>query len=147
MTLEVGDMVCVLLGGNLPFILRRQENDEYRLVVESYVHGLMDGKGNARKGRKGFPKIRFGLVGNGAPGTSCLPSETTATARRPLPRSLQTGFVKERGLKGATQARPLCLDVLTMTQISISDRTQPRRLIGGLGHGSRSAMGQRDLKA
>lgn len=44
MTLEVGDIVCVLLGGNLPFILRRQENDEYRLVGENYVHGLMDGE-------------------------------------------------------------------------------------------------------
>jgi hypothetical protein len=43
MALEVGDIVCVLLGGNLPFALRRRENDEYRLVVESYVHGLMDG--------------------------------------------------------------------------------------------------------
>jgi hypothetical protein len=70
MTLEVGDIVCVLLGGNLPFILRRQGNDEYRLVGESYVHGLMDGE--------------------------------AIQARRPVPQSFQTGFVKEPGLEGAT---------------------------------------------
>lgn len=57
MTLEVGDIVCVLLGGNLPFILRRQENDEYRLVGESYVHGLMDGGAMQGKGEKDFQKF------------------------------------------------------------------------------------------
>lgn len=54
MTLEVGDIVCVLLGGNLPFILRMQENDEYRLAGKSYVHGLMDSEAMQGTGEKDF---------------------------------------------------------------------------------------------
>lgn len=40
---QKGDMVCVLLGGNVPFLLRRNER-HYLLVGESYVHGFMEGK-------------------------------------------------------------------------------------------------------
>ena len=48
-TLE-GDLVCIILGATTPFILREDivrdgEQCMYRLVGESYVHGLMDGKG------------------------------------------------------------------------------------------------------
>jgi hypothetical protein len=57
MTLEVGNIVCVLLRGNVPFILRRQENDGYRLVGESYVRGLMDGEAMQGKGEKDFQKF------------------------------------------------------------------------------------------
>jgi hypothetical protein len=42
MTPEVGDLVCVLLGGNLPFVLRQQDNNEHCLFDESYVHGFVD---------------------------------------------------------------------------------------------------------
>ena len=38
-----GDLLCVLLGGATPFILR-PSGDHYNLVGESYVHGLMDGE-------------------------------------------------------------------------------------------------------
>lgn len=44
MTQEAGDLVCVLLRGNLPFVLRQQDNDEYCLFGESYIHGLVDGE-------------------------------------------------------------------------------------------------------
>ena len=39
-----GDVVCVLRGGNVPFVLR-QSNDQasYSLIGEAYVHGIMDG--------------------------------------------------------------------------------------------------------
>jgi hypothetical protein len=48
-----GDIVCVLYGGKVPFILRKCEEpfgrsdqgDRYQLVGEAYVHGLMDGQG------------------------------------------------------------------------------------------------------
>jgi hypothetical protein len=46
-----GDIVCVLRGGNVPFILRRKGYGYYELVGEAYVHGIMDGTfvRNARK--------------------------------------------------------------------------------------------------
>lgn len=54
MTVEVGDLVCILLGSNLPFILRKQGNGEYHLVGESYARGLMDGEAMQGKGDNRF---------------------------------------------------------------------------------------------
>ena len=44
---EVGDQVCVLLGGKTPFLLRarREQLCEYTLVGELYVYGIMEGEG------------------------------------------------------------------------------------------------------
>lgn len=45
---KVGDVACVLLGGKMPFILRRKESSEeeeeafYEYVTHAYVHGIMD---------------------------------------------------------------------------------------------------------
>ncbi|KAM5349851.1 hypothetical protein ACJ41O_006356 [Fusarium nematophilum] len=39
----VGDEVCVLLGGNVPYVIR-QEGQRYRFVGECYVFGIMDGE-------------------------------------------------------------------------------------------------------
>jgi hypothetical protein len=41
-----GDVVCVLYGGQTPFILRPSESRPgmYRLVGDGYVHGLMQGE-------------------------------------------------------------------------------------------------------
>lgn len=46
---KVGDVVCVLLGGKMPFILRHKEASEegadlYEYVTHAYVHGIMDGQ-------------------------------------------------------------------------------------------------------
>ena len=38
-----GDIVCVLFGAQVPFILRRKDS-RYQLVGESYVHGIMHGE-------------------------------------------------------------------------------------------------------
>jgi hypothetical protein len=38
-----GDIVCVLLGGSVPYILRPKD-DYYILIGEAYVHGIMDGE-------------------------------------------------------------------------------------------------------
>ncbi len=38
-----GDLICVLLGGNVPWVVR-QEGHEYILIGECYVHGNMDGE-------------------------------------------------------------------------------------------------------
>ncbi len=43
---RVGDKVVVLLGGDVPFILRDEHDgrEPLRLIGESYVHGLMNGE-------------------------------------------------------------------------------------------------------
>ncbi|KAH6667844.1 heterokaryon incompatibility protein-domain-containing protein [Halenospora varia] len=39
-----GDVICIFLGGEIPFVLREGNNGRYRLVGEAYVHGIMDGE-------------------------------------------------------------------------------------------------------
>ena len=41
---HVGDVVAVLFGGWVPFVLRPLGGDEYELVGHCYVHGIMDGE-------------------------------------------------------------------------------------------------------
>jgi len=41
--MQPGDIVCVLFGAQVPFILRRKDS-RYQLVGESYVHGIMYGE-------------------------------------------------------------------------------------------------------
>lgn len=42
---RVGDGVYDLLGGDVPFVLRETENsEEFTLLGDSYVHGIMDGE-------------------------------------------------------------------------------------------------------
>lgn len=40
---RVDDVVCVLRGGAVPFVLRRGEGGYWRFEGEAYVHGIMDG--------------------------------------------------------------------------------------------------------
>jgi hypothetical protein len=40
---QPGDIVCVLRGGSVPFVLRPLEGDYYQFVGECYVHGIMNG--------------------------------------------------------------------------------------------------------
>ena len=42
--MRVGDLMCILQGGPVPFLLRRTERGEYVLVSDTYVHGIMDGE-------------------------------------------------------------------------------------------------------
>lgn len=60
--IRVGDIICVLKGGSVPFILRRtgkspQETEsgliECKLIGEAYVHGLMYGEA-VRLGKEGL---------------------------------------------------------------------------------------------
>lgn len=53
---RIGDLVCILIDGDVPFVVRREEgqsgprwfrrwqNEKYHLIGESYVHGMMDGE-------------------------------------------------------------------------------------------------------
>ncbi|KAF8853909.1 HET-domain-containing protein [Acephala macrosclerotiorum] len=43
-TMEQGDLVCVLLGGRTPYILRPVDGGKYRFVGECYLHGIMYGE-------------------------------------------------------------------------------------------------------
>ncbi|KAF1964026.1 HET-domain-containing protein [Bimuria novae-zelandiae CBS 107.79] len=46
-TASKGDLICILLGGEVPYVLRRIDNqsqDYYTMVGECYVHGIMDGE-------------------------------------------------------------------------------------------------------
>lgn len=49
---EIGDVVCVLDGGRVPFILRPIARREmvFRLVGEAYIHGLMQGEAKSDEG-------------------------------------------------------------------------------------------------
>jgi hypothetical protein len=46
--IQVGDSVCVLTGGSMPFILRQVEGHggdiAYQYIGQAYVHGIMDGE-------------------------------------------------------------------------------------------------------
>jgi hypothetical protein len=41
---QEGDVVAVVFGLSVPLVLRRAENGHYRVVGESYVHGIMKGE-------------------------------------------------------------------------------------------------------
>jgi hypothetical protein len=48
MDAEVGDIIALLEGGPVPYILRPRVGEEagcYELIGDAYVHGLMDGEG------------------------------------------------------------------------------------------------------
>ena len=42
-TIREGDRICVLLGGDVVYVLRPQGED-WQFVAEAYVHGIMDGE-------------------------------------------------------------------------------------------------------
>jgi hypothetical protein len=46
--LDAGDIVCILSGGEVPFILRetakREDRGVFQFLSECYVHGVMDGE-------------------------------------------------------------------------------------------------------
>jgi hypothetical protein len=41
---RAGDRICVLIGGEVPFIIRSTGRETYELVGECYVDGIMDGE-------------------------------------------------------------------------------------------------------
>ncbi|KAI4185649.1 MAG: hypothetical protein L6R41_004006 [Letrouitia leprolyta] len=47
-----GDRICLLFGGQAPFVVRNVGKEKWRLLGEVYVHGLMDGEGLAMEGVK-----------------------------------------------------------------------------------------------
>ncbi|WZH40679.1 heterokaryon incompatibility protein-domain-containing protein [Fusarium acuminatum] len=41
---QVGDSICVLLGGSVPYALRRNHDNTWCYIGECYIHGTMDGE-------------------------------------------------------------------------------------------------------
>jgi hypothetical protein len=41
---EPGDLICIIFGAIVPFVLRKLQNGQYELIGEAYVHGIMDGE-------------------------------------------------------------------------------------------------------
>jgi hypothetical protein len=41
---KVGGLVFLLMGGNVPFVLRPAEGSTWTLVGHCYIHGIMDGE-------------------------------------------------------------------------------------------------------
>ena len=60
-TMRKGDCVCVLFGGDTPFLLRRV-GDVWTFVAEAYVYGIMDGEAMQRARENGLAYEDFVLV-------------------------------------------------------------------------------------
>ncbi|KFY27065.1 hypothetical protein V493_03716 [Pseudogymnoascus sp. VKM F-4281 (FW-2241)] len=43
-SVEVGDVICVLYGGEVPYVIRPSVNGHYKFIGSCYIHGLMDGE-------------------------------------------------------------------------------------------------------
>ena len=41
---EIGDKICILFGGSVPFVLRDNHDEYFKFIGECYVHGIMDGE-------------------------------------------------------------------------------------------------------
>ncbi|KAF2804945.1 uncharacterized protein BDZ99DRAFT_339206, partial [Mytilinidion resinicola] len=41
---QPGDVVALIRGAQVPFILRRQSSGQYQVIGEAYVDGIMDGE-------------------------------------------------------------------------------------------------------
>lgn len=41
---QQGDIICLLLGCDVPMVLRVLENQQYKVVGGCYVHGVMEGE-------------------------------------------------------------------------------------------------------
>jgi hypothetical protein len=39
-----GDLVCIIFGATIPFVLRRLQGGQHGLIGEAYVYGIMDGE-------------------------------------------------------------------------------------------------------
>lgn len=42
--IEEDDLICVLFGGQVPFVLRKSSPERYTFISECYIYGIMDGE-------------------------------------------------------------------------------------------------------
>ncbi|CZR58567.1 uncharacterized protein PAC_08459 [Phialocephala subalpina] len=41
---QIGDIICVILGSNVPTVLRKNSDGTFKIVGHSYLHGVMNGE-------------------------------------------------------------------------------------------------------
>jgi hypothetical protein len=41
---QVGDIICILYGGEVPYVLRPRKDGCYSIIGECYIHGIMHGE-------------------------------------------------------------------------------------------------------
>lgn len=46
--LQMGDSVWILAGAEIPFVLRHKDGNEWMVVGEAYIHGIMEGEATER---------------------------------------------------------------------------------------------------
>jgi len=49
---QPGDIICILFGVHVPFVLRPFSESTYKLVGEAFVYGVMDGEIVEQKARE-----------------------------------------------------------------------------------------------
>ncbi|CAH0044919.1 unnamed protein product [Clonostachys solani] len=52
---KLGDRICVLVGGEVPFAVRPTGNGTYTLIGECYIDGIMDGEALQEAASRGMP--------------------------------------------------------------------------------------------
>lgn len=62
---QPGDQVGVILGCHTPLVLRRLTDDEWAVIGECYIHGLMDGEALLGQLPDGFEFVRNSIPGAG----------------------------------------------------------------------------------
>jgi len=45
----LGDLICVFEGATVPYALRRDRQDHFKVPGECYINGLMDGEAMSMK--------------------------------------------------------------------------------------------------
>jgi hypothetical protein len=58
---QAGDIICILFGGRIPYLLRPSSDDSYLLVGECYINGLMYGEALNHAEEWGVQKKEFML--------------------------------------------------------------------------------------
>jgi hypothetical protein len=46
---QIGDIICIFLGAEVPYVLRPDGEGFYKLVGECYIHGVMEGEALAAR--------------------------------------------------------------------------------------------------
>lgn len=56
-----GDLLCILFGGETPYVLRPSSSEGYQLVGEAYAHRLMNADAMTALGMKVLSEEAFDL--------------------------------------------------------------------------------------
>jgi hypothetical protein len=60
--LQIGDLVVIMLGARMPFVLREEGDGQWKLIGECYCHGFMNGELLEKISEEGRETETFALV-------------------------------------------------------------------------------------